>query len=48
MNRRITLLLIVMLVALAALADEKKSAIAPNASFDKMKALNGAWVGTVN
>jgi hypothetical protein len=41
------LCLALMLVAFVAAADEKKSAIAPNASFDKMKTLNGAWVGTV-
>ena len=48
MNRRIVVCLVLMMMALSALADEKKSAIAPNASFDKMKALNGAWVGTLN
>jgi len=36
-----------MLVASAAPAGEEKSAIAPNAWLDKMKALDGAWVGTV-
>lgn len=40
-------LLVLILAATAALADEHKSAIAPNASFDKMKALDGAWVGTM-
>jgi hypothetical protein len=48
MNRRIALFLILMLLVLAAAADEKKSVITPNASFDKMKALNGSWVGAVN
>jgi hypothetical protein len=40
-------LFVLILAATAALADEHKSAIAPNASFDKMKALEGAWVGTM-
>jgi len=48
MNRRIALFLIMMLVALTSLADDvKKSAIAPNASFDKMKTLKGTWAGTI-
>jgi hypothetical protein len=47
-NHRIAFLLVLVLTALAAPADEKKSAIAPNASYDKMKTLNGAWVGTVS
>lgn len=46
MNRKISLLLLVVMLASAALADEHKSAIAPNASFDKLKALDGGWVGT--
>jgi len=40
-------LLVLLLAATAALADEHKSAIAPNVSFDKMKTLEGAWVGTM-
>jgi hypothetical protein len=46
MHRRIVPLLLLLLCALVASADEHKSAIAPNASFDKMKTLQGAWVGT--
>jgi len=38
----------VLLLALApALLGEDKSAMAPNASFDKMKTLDGAWAGTM-
>jgi hypothetical protein len=47
MSRRVLFFMVLMLVAFVATADEKKSAIAPNASFDKMKTLNGAWVGSV-
>jgi hypothetical protein len=36
-----------LLITMAGLADEHKSAIAPNASFDKLKTLDGAWVGTM-
>ena len=46
MNRRIGVLLLLMALA-AALLGEEKSPIAPNASFDKMKTLDGAWVGAV-
>lgn len=46
MKRSIVLLLFLLLAALAATADEHKSAVAPNPSFDKMKTLNGEWVGT--
>ena len=34
-------------LGMALLAEEHKSAIAPNASFDKMKTLDGAWVGNM-
>jgi len=46
MNRHTVPLLVLLLAALAATADEHKSAVAPNPSFDKMKTLNGEWVGT--
>jgi hypothetical protein len=46
MKHRIVATLILLLVALAASAGDKKSAIAPNASFDKMTTLDGSWVGT--
>ncbi|HUI82886.1 MAG TPA: hypothetical protein VL240_01615 [Candidatus Binatia bacterium] len=39
--------LVVFLAASAAMGDEHKSAIQPNASFDKLKTLDGAWVGTM-
>src|SRR5271165_2186237 len=42
--KRISLLAL-MLAAALALADEHKSDLAPNAQFDKMKSLNGSWVG---
>lgn len=38
---------LLLLAALALVADEPKSAIAPNASFDKMKTLDGSWVGSM-
>src|SRR5579863_9257219 len=47
MNRKISLLLLVIALAAAAFADEHKSAIAPNASFDKMKSLDGSWTGAM-
>lgn len=47
MNRKLGLLLMVAMLASAAFADEHKSAIAPNASFDKMKSLDGSWRGTM-
>ena len=34
-------------LGMALLAEEHKSAIAPNPSFDKMKTLDGAWVGNM-
>ncbi len=46
MKHRILATLILLLVALSTPADEHKSAIAPNPGFDKMKTLNGSWVGT--
>lgn len=46
MHRRMVVCFFLIVVALFAMAEEKKSAIAPNASFDKMKTLQGAWVGT--
>ncbi len=46
MKFRLFSLLIIMLAAMAGLADEHKSAIAPNAQFDRMKSLDGSWVGT--
>lgn len=47
MNRKISLLLLVVMLASAVFADEHKSAIAPNASFDKMKSLDGSWTGAM-
>jgi len=34
-------------LASVAFADEHKSGIAPNASFDKMKSLDGSWTGAM-
>ncbi|MGC2112179.1 MAG: hypothetical protein WA655_21855 [Candidatus Korobacteraceae bacterium] len=47
MRLRAVIVLTVLLVALGWAADEPKSAIAPNASFDKMKTLDGSWVGAM-
>ncbi len=47
MNRYLSVLLLVVVLASVALADEHKSAVAPNASFDKMKSLDGSWTGTM-
>ncbi len=38
---------VLLLITMAGFADEHQSAIAPNASFDKLKTLDGAWVGTM-
>ena len=45
--RRHILACLALLVALAASAGEKKSSIAPSPAFDKIKALDGSWVGTM-
>lgn len=47
MHRKIVICLFLIVVALFAIAEDKKSAIAPNSSFDKMKTLDGTWVGSV-
>ena len=47
MQRRMVVCFFLLLAVVTAVAEEKKSAIAPNASFDKLKTLDGAWVGTV-
>ena len=46
MKTSLALILVFLLSATLALADEHKSAIEPNASFDKLKTLQGSWVGT--
>ena len=47
MKTRIIVALLLAVTITAALADEHKSAIAPSAAFDKMKTLQGAWVGSM-
>ncbi len=47
MKTKVILLSVFLLAAIAVMADEHKSVIAPNASFDKMKTLEGSWVGTM-
>jgi len=47
MKIRMAAVAVLLLITMAGFADEHKSAIAPNASFDKLKALDGAWVGTM-
>jgi hypothetical protein len=49
MKRLISLLLLGLSLAMGvtAFADEHNSVIAPNASFDKMKSLDGSWTGTM-
>lgn len=47
MKTRIVVFLLFAVVATAALADEHKSAIAPNPQFDKMKTLEGSWAGAM-
>lgn len=49
MKRVISLVLLgfSLAIGITAFADEHKSAVAPNASFDKMKSLDGAWVGSM-
>ncbi len=44
MKCKIAAVLILLLALTPALLGEDKSAMAPNASFDKMKTLDGAWV----
>ena len=46
MTRKVVILLFLLLALLPAVLGEEKSAIAPNASFDKMKTLDGMWVGS--
>jgi hypothetical protein len=49
MKRVISLLLLGLSLAMGvtAFAGEHKSVIAPNASFDKMKSLDGSWTGAM-
>ena len=47
MRCKLGLLLLLLAMAAVALADEHKSAIAPNAAFDKMKSLDGSWTGVM-
>lgn len=49
MKRVISLVLLgfSLAIGITAFAGEHKSAVAPNASFDKMKSLDGAWVGSM-
>jgi hypothetical protein len=47
MNCKIAAVLVLLLALAPALFGEDKSAMAPNASFDKMKTLDGAWAGTM-
>ena len=47
MNCKIAAVLVLLLALAPALLGEDKSAMAPNASFDKMKTLDGAWAGTM-
>jgi hypothetical protein len=39
--------LAVLLCLVAALADDHKTPVAPNAAFDKMKSLQGSWAGSM-
>jgi len=48
MKTAVTVFLLLTLVAVAGVADEHKSAIAPNPQFDKMKTLEGSWVGSMS
>lgn len=48
MNRKLGLLILVLALASVAFADEHKSIVAPNPSFDKMKSLDGSWTGTMS
>ena len=47
MKQPLVVFLLITLALTASLAEETKSAIAPNASFDKLKTLEGEWVGTM-
>ncbi len=47
MKAKVIAALLLLIAAITISADEKKSAIAPNASFDKMKTLQGSWAGTM-
>jgi hypothetical protein len=47
MRYKYGLLLLCFAISLAALGDEHTSAVAPNAAFDKMKTLDGAWEGNM-
>jgi len=47
MKRNVGIFLLMVAIATALWADEHKSTIAPNPSFDKMKSLDGSWVGTM-
>ena len=49
MKRVISLVLVGLglAIGITALAGEHKSVIAPNASFDKMKSLDGSWTGAM-
>ena len=38
---------VVLLCLVAALAEDHKSAVVPSAAFDKMKSLQGSWVGSM-
>ncbi len=46
MNRRTAVVLLLLLALAPALLGEDKSAMAPSPLFDKMKTLDGAWVGS--
>ena len=47
MRTRMVVVLVFVLAVTAALADEHTSAVAPNPAFEKMKTLQGDWVGTM-
>jgi len=47
MKTAVIVSLVLTLGVIGGLADEHKSAIAPNPQFDKMKTLEGSWVGSM-
>jgi hypothetical protein len=47
MKNKFALFLFLLCVTSVFLGDEHKSAIAPSASFDKMKSLDGSWTGAM-
>ena len=47
MKLRVARVLALLLMTTVGYAAEHKSAMTPNASFDKMKSLDGSWVGTM-